>query len=66
MNDPPEIKFELRLRPAMFECDWHVTLEYHDNGDRSKKLEFDSPLELARHLAELGFQGWKEPNSRKF
>ncbi len=56
MNIPrpnlPQLLQEYRLwvYPEAQGQPWHATLE---NSDRSERLEFDSPLELARHLANL-------------
>ena len=45
-----EVYLELWVRPETHDKPWHATLETEEH----EKLEFDSPLELARHLASLG------------
>ncbi len=44
-----EIKYELRVQPEIAGRAWHATLE----REGETRLEFESPLELARHLANL-------------
>jgi hypothetical protein len=44
-----EIKYELRVQPETSRRAWHATLEREGEA----RLEFESPLELARHLANL-------------
>lgn len=44
-------EFRLLVQPEAQDQPWHATLE---KADHSERLEFDSPLELARHLANLG------------
>lgn len=41
----------LEVQPDAPGQPWHATLE---KSDHSERLEFDSPLELARHLVSLG------------
>ncbi|RIH84823.1 hypothetical protein [Calidithermus roseus] len=48
---PGVLQFWLSIRPETAEQPWHATLE---NRERFERVEFDSPLELARHLAHLG------------
>ncbi|WP_157202569.1 hypothetical protein [Calidithermus chliarophilus] len=48
---PQEVCLRLRIRPETAEQPWHATLEDREGSGR---LEFDSPLELARHLAQVG------------
>jgi hypothetical protein len=44
-----EVKYELRVQPETAGRAWHATLEREGEA----RLEFESPLELARHLANL-------------
>ena len=41
--------FILRVQPTQFDLAWHATLE----DEHQPQLEFNSPLELARYLADL-------------
>jgi hypothetical protein len=41
--------FILRVQPAQFDLAWYATLE----DEHQPQLEFRSPLELARYLADL-------------
>lgn len=43
-------EYRLWVYPETQDQPWHATLE---QSDPSERLEFDSPLELARHLANL-------------
>ncbi|WP_299425855.1 hypothetical protein [uncultured Meiothermus sp.] len=43
-------EYRLWVYPETPSQPWHATLE---KSDQSERLEFDSPLELARHLANL-------------
>ncbi|GIW34046.1 hypothetical protein [Meiothermus sp.] len=55
---PKEVCFELRIRPESAAYSWHATLKLLalqpglPQGEL-ERYEFDSPLELARHLASL-------------
>jgi hypothetical protein len=54
MNNPPELEidFLLHVQLETLEHPWHATLE--PVGDhQARLLEFYSPLELARHVANL-------------
>lgn len=44
-----EVRYALRVRPETSRYAWHATLE----PQNQEHLEFDSPLELARHLANI-------------
>lgn len=46
------INFELQVRPETRSQPWLATLERQSSG-KTERLEFRSPLELARHLANL-------------
>ena len=46
------INFDLKVRPESHSQSWLATLERHSSG-KTERLEFKSPLELARHLANL-------------
>ncbi|MCX7784068.1 MAG: hypothetical protein N2318_10565 [Meiothermus sp.] len=43
-------EYRLWVYPETQSQPWHATLE---KTDHSERLEFDSPLELARHLSSL-------------
>jgi hypothetical protein len=49
--------FILRVQPAQFDLAWCATLE----DEHQPQLEFNSPLELARYLADLNA---KEPSEK--
>lgn len=55
-STPSDLLREYRLwvYPETQGQPWHATLE---KSDHSERLEFDSPLELARHLANLTPRG---------
>jgi hypothetical protein len=46
------INFELHVRPETRSQSWLATLQRQSSG-KLERLEFRSPLELARHLANL-------------
>lgn len=47
---PRPLRFALAVRPETARTPWRATLVARDSGTRD---EFDSPLELVRHLAAL-------------
>lgn len=47
------INFELHIRPETRSQSWCATLERQTASGKTERLEFRSPLELARHLASL-------------
>ncbi len=52
-SSPPAMllrEYRLWVYPETHYQPWHATLE---KSDHSERLEFDSPLELARHLTSL-------------
>jgi hypothetical protein len=48
-HDPDERRFILRVQPERADHPWFASLEYEGHAT----LGFSSPLELARHLADL-------------
>jgi hypothetical protein len=50
------IRLELEVQPETATRRWHAVVR-HDDG---RRLEFDTPLALARHLAS-----WNEPSSEQ-
>lgn len=74
LSSPPEkTTFRLEVQPETPISQWHATLHpehsqhpespwHHD----APPLEFDSPLDLARHLANLGLEhGIRAPSTRR-
>lgn len=51
-NTTPKTVFRLEVRPETPCSLWHATLR----PENAIPLEFESPLELARHLANLGVE----------
>lgn len=59
MSDLPEtIRFALEVQPETAMRPWHATLHLESpmRPEHAPPLEFDSPLDLARHLANLGLE----------
>lgn len=50
---PPERRFALRVQPERPDQPWRAALE----NEQHERLEFDSPLQLARYLANLECDG---------
>ena len=49
--------FRLEVQPETPTRPWHATLRLESTqSDKAPPLEFDSPLDLARHLANLGLE----------
>lgn len=49
----PPCQFQLTVQPASPACAWSARLRSSDGLE----LRFDSPVELLRHLTQLGQQG---------
>ncbi len=52
--------FELQVQPEQADLTWCATLEAEDQA----KLEFTSPLELARFLADLKTEGTENAQTK--
>ena len=60
-HDDSERHFALRIQPERNHQPWHAKLE----DEMHSELEFVSPLELARFLANVDVNGQEKPRATK-